>query len=338
MKKKTLLFVGLILPAFLASCNSSENNKSEESSPILSSEESYEEESIELVEKPFLESLPVPSEMTNNAQNKGSVETFSYNTKVYDIDGNGTEVVEKKANVYLPYDYDESKNYNVLYLMHGGGETYTYWLTSQKNTVKLLDNMFEKRYARECIVVAPTFYTGNSSDGMSELATDVFKYEFKNDLVPAIEREYATYARKDTSLEGLRKTRNHRAFAGLSMGSMVSIRSILTGCLDICSYINSMSGGYAADDTRVQEGFDLVKEAVTVTFKDYPVQYWFNHNGNNDMALTPHESLKEMVLSELSDVFTEDENYKWIKFPTGSHDFTSWLAGLYNCLLVFFTK
>lgn len=341
MKNTKLLFLAVTATMLISSCANPIGESEKHSSPdsLDSSSESIESKiSLDLVEMPFLETLPVPSSMTTDVDNPGTIETISYKTKVYDIDGNGSEEVTKQANVYLPNDYDESKQYNVLYLMHGGGETYTYWLKQQKNTAKLLDNMFENKYASKCIVVAPTFYTGNSSDSMSELATDVFQYEFKNDLVPAIESEYATYASKDTSLEGLRKTREHRAFAGLSMGSMVSIRSILVGCLDICAYINSMSGGYAADDSRTQEGFDLIENAVKVKFKDYPVKYWFNHNGKNDMALNPHKNLKNMVLDQLDDIFEEDVNYKWIEFPTGSHDYTSWLAGLYNCLLVFFTK
>lgn len=341
MKNGKILIFAAITTMFLVACGSTN-----EQSKIQSEQESYDSSniiseskvSLDLVEMPFLETLPVPSSMLADVDYPGTIETISYKTKVYDINGDGSEEVTKQANVYLPNDYDEDRQYNVLYLMHGGGETYTYWLKQQKNTAKLLDNMFEKKYAAKCIVVAPTFYTGNSSDSMSELATDVFQYEFKNDLVPAVESEYATYASKDTSLEGLRKTREHRGFAGLSMGSMVSIRSILVGCLDICAYINSMSGGYAADDSRTQEGFDLIENAIKVKFKDYPIKYWFNHNGTNDMALNPHKHLKNMVLDELSDIFEEDVNYKWIEFPTGSHDYTSWLAGLYNCLLVFFTN
>ena len=293
----------------------------------------------------FLTTLPIPAAyVAENTTAHGTVETITYNTKVYDVSGQGGVTVEKKADVYLPYGYDQNadKQYNVLYLMHGGGETYTYWLTENKKTVNMLDNMFASGKAEPCIVVAPTFYTNapGSSGGSSTstLATDVFRWEFRNDLVPTVESTYNTYASADVTESGLIATRMHRGFAGLSMGSMVSIRSIILGCLDICSYINSMSGGYEADDSLTQTGFNLIKEAMTVTFKSYRVDYWLNHNGNNDIALTPHQNLNNMILNDsvMSKRLKEDRNYKWIKFPTGSHSYDSWIAGTYNCLLVFF--
>lgn len=282
----------------------------------------------------FLTSLPLPSEMTAEVENKGMVETFTYKTKIYDINGVGTGEVEKKADVYLPYDFSFTKKYNVLYLMHGGGETYTYWLTEQKNTVKMLDNIFDKKIANECIVVAPTFYT--SSSGMDSSATDVFQYELRNDLIPALEADYPTYCKGDVTPENLIKTREHRGFAGLSMGSMTSIRSALLGCLDICAYISSMSGGYDASDSTGEQGYALIHDALTGKFKDYPVCYWLNQNGTSDMALTPHENLKNLVLERMSNVFKEDENFAWIKFQGGAHDYRSWIVGLYNTLQAFF--
>ena len=334
--KPKFLFCASLALCFAACGAPSSSSSIESSVPSESSSESSE--SKELYFPEYVTSLPLPRSYTSPVDNKGTVETFTYMTKIYDIDGNGTGEVEKKADVYLPYGYDEGKQYDILYLMHGGGEAYTYWLTEETQTREVLDNMFEYEDAKPCIVVAPSFYTGQGNDSMSELATDVFQYEFRNDLVPNLEKKYATYAHDDTSVEGLRATRDHRAFAGLSMGSMVSIRSILLGCLDIVAYINSMSGGYAANTTDTQMAFEKIEHAVKETYKDYPVKFWFNHNGTNDMALGPHKQLKNMILDNLSDVFVEDINYKWIEFPTGSHSYPSWITGLYNCLLVFFTR
>ena len=285
----------------------------------------------------FLTTLPIPNDLKKANDKKGVKEVFTYQTKVYDINGNGTTIVEKKADVYLPYDYDESSNYNVLYLMHGGGEDYSYWLTKEKDTMPVLDNIFANEIADPCIVVCPSFYTGTSSTGsMNSEATDIFQYEFRNDLLPAIEKEYATYSRKDTSPAGLIKTREHRGFAGLSMGSMTSIRTAFIGCLDICAYISSMSGGYDASDDTGELGFAKIEETVKEKFPNYPVKYWLNQNGTSDIALTPHQALNNLVLSELDDYFVEDENYKWILFTGGQHDYTAWLVHLYNTLLVFF--
>ena len=328
--KTKILFLCALSVLVLGSCASQDSSIIEQSStPEASSKEPR-------TPPEYLRTLPVPSDMTKKIENRGIVETFSYQTKIYDINGNGTETVEKKAHVYLPYDYDERYQYDVLYLMHGGGETYTYWFQGQKGAAELLDNMFDQGLADPCIVVAPTFYTGSSSGGMNSEATDIFKYEFRNDLVPAIEKEYATYCNGDVSEENLIATREHRGFAGLSMGSMTSIRAALLGNLDICAYISSMSGGYDANDEDGTQGYALIHEALTETFKDYPLLFWLNSNGTNDIALTPHQNLNNLILSEMDDYFTEGQNYDWILFTGGQHDFTSWLADLYNTMLVFF--
>ena len=328
---KNLFFAVLGTMVFsLCACQQSHSNEDKSSEVPVSSEK---EKKI----PNYLTTLPIPSELKSANDKKGVVEKFEYDTKIYDINGNGTTTVKKKAEIYLPYDYDERNNYNVLYLMHGGGEDQSYWLTKEKDTVKVLDNIFAEGIAEPCLIVCPTFYTGTSSTGsMNSEATDIFQYEFRNDLVPAIEAEYATYCEGDTSPENLIATREHRGFAGLSMGSMTSIRTALLGCLDIVGYISSMSGGYDASDDTGELGYAKVEEAVTETFKDYPVLYWLNQNGTGDIALTPHEKLKDLVLDRLSDYFKEDENYKWILFQGGQHDFTAWLVHLYNTLQIFF--
>ena len=329
MKKVSVIFALLATSLLcVTGCNKQSPNTSEEesSNPV-----------VEREPPEFLTTLPIPSNLKQSCDKKGTVETIDYQTKIYDLNGNGSSSVSKKADVYLPYDYDETKCYNVLYLMHGGGETYSYWLRKEKDTVPVLDNIFANEIAEPCIVVAPSFYTGSSATGsMDSEVTDVFQYEFRNDLVPVIEEEYATYCKGDVSPNNLIKTREHRGFAGLSMGSMTSIRSALLGCLDICAYVSSMSGGYDADDNDGERGFAKVEEALTETFKDYPLKYWLNQNGTSDIALTPHQALNDLVLSRLDDYFTEDVNYKWILFPGGQHNFDAWLVHLYNTLLVFF--
>ena len=285
----------------------------------------------------YLTSLPIPNTYKQAVDQKGKVEVYNYDTKMYDINGNGSSSVSKKAEVYLPYGYDGTKTYDVLYLMHGGGEDQSYWLTKEKDTVKVLDYIFAEGLADPCIIICPTFYTGKSSTGsMDSEATDVFQYELRNDLIPVIEEDYATYCQGDTSLKNLIATRDHRGFAGLSMGSMTSIRSALLGCLDIIGYISSMSGGYDANDDTGEQGFAKVEEAVKETFKNYPILFWLNQNGTDDIALTPHQKLHELVLERLDDYFIEDENYKWMIFQGGQHNFDAWLVHLFNTLQIFF--
>ena len=326
-----LFLIGLAATTLsLSGCQKA--SESQEPSPSSSSAPQKEKKTPD-----FLTTLPIPSDLKKASDKKGKVETFNYDTKVYDLDGKGTTTVGKKAEVYLPYGYSVKNSYDVLYLMHGGGENERYWLTTEKETVNVLDNIFAQGLAEPCIIVCPTFYTGTSSSGsIQSEVTDIFQYEFRNDLVPAIEEDYATYCNGDTSLDNLIATREHRGFAGLSMGSMVSIRSALIGNLDICGWISSMSGGYDQNDNDGKNGFAKVEEAIFDTFEDYPVLYWLNQNGTDDIALGPHEALKNLIEKDLSDYFIEDENYKWLLFQGGQHNFDAWLVHLYNTLQIFY--
>ena len=302
--------------------------------PEKSKEPDEPEEHWEAKTPDYLTTLPIPSDLEKDCKEKGTVERFEYETKIYDINGNGTTKVNKKAEVYLPYGYDVDDAYNVLYLLHGANVKEGYWLTDEKQTVKVLDNIFYEGIADPCIIVCPTYYTDPNNTG-NEI-TDIFKYEFRNDLVPAIESHYATYCYGDTSEENLIETRIHRGFAGLSMGSMTTLRAGLIGNLDIVAFISNMSGGYGQDDNDGTQGFAKVKEAVQETFADYPLLYWLNQNGTDDLALTPHQALNNLILSDLDDYFVEDENYKWILFEGGQHNFDAWIVHLYNTLQIFF--
>lgn len=66
---------------------------------------------------------------------QGTVEEITYQTKAYATD---KRIVEKKALVYLPYGYDESESYNILYLMHGTGDDEEYWLKTNDQNKKML--------------------------------------------------------------------------------------------------------------------------------------------------------------------------------------------------------
>ena len=64
----------------------------------------------------------------------GTIQEISYPTK--DYYGDGSELT-KPAYVYLPKDYDETKQYNVLYLMHGvGGNEREWGMTGNGSQVK----------------------------------------------------------------------------------------------------------------------------------------------------------------------------------------------------------
>ena len=262
---------------------------------------------------------------------QGTVVSIDYETPAYAYDESVT--LTKSAYIYLPYGYDETKDYNIVYLMHGGGESEKYWFIDERwgqTTRNVLDNMIKNGVCDPVIVVTPTFNEeGFEGEGEhnAELCV-VFGKELRNHLIPAVESQYSTYANGDTSIENLIATRDHRAFAGFSMGSLTSIQSGLMQNLDIISYFGSYSGAL----TTVEEFLAAVESDE---FKDYSIGFWFNGNGRGDMALEEHDEFAHGVLDAM-DRLTDGENFAWINMRDGAHMYGSWIVDLYNSLLVFF--
>lgn len=293
----------------------------------------------------------------------GTVVDLEYDTPAYAVnDLMGVDVtLHKKVSIYLPYGYDETKQYNILYLLHGTeGETdgpmEEFWLKQWgEQTLPVLDNMIKNGLCEPLIVVTPTYYSrveeyplgseqveqlaeklndsyisgeGEGDEREQNIWPEYFGQELRNNIIPAVESQYLTYANKDTSEESLIASRDHRAFAGLSRGAMTVARSGLTQNADIISWFGSYSGAWA--------DFDRMKEALEGPFKDYPINFWYNGNGKGDFALENHEEFRDRTLEELSDKFTDGDNYAFVTLRDGGHMYMSWIVDLYNSLLVFF--
>ena len=173
----------------------------------------------------------VPDSATKPTTHRGKIEKIEYETETYDP-GN-SQKIQKWANVYLPYDYDPEKKYNILYLMHGGGENADTWIKGDNiygdytHNRDMLNRLFEDGYCEPCIIVNPTFYRPEGAPEPSNAfdLTILFQHELRNDLIPAVEAKYSTYAGGDVSIESLKASRMHRGFAGLSMGSNTTYHS-----------------------------------------------------------------------------------------------------------------
>lgn len=290
------------------------------------------------------------------ATQQGTVETLEYETPAYAVNAVlGTDyTITKKLNVYLPANYDSSKEYNILYLMHGGGDDQDFWLmslndrTHGKTTRNVVDHMIEENLCDPLIIVTPTFYSAvdgvevtneqcaatieelgeDNYTSIDDLYTWYFQYELRDQIIPLVESQYATYAKGDTSAENLIATRDHRAYAGLSMGSITSMHSILMGNLDYISYIGSFSGA--------KTNLDLFKTAIEEKFAEYPVNYWFNGEGTDDIAFEEHYKFYFDAMDQMPDKFTDVENASMVVLDGGAHNYAAWIADLYNALLVFF--
>jgi enterochelin esterase-like enzyme len=172
----------------------------------------------------------------------------------------------RRAMVYTPPEYDVSirTRYPVLYLQHGAGEDETGW-TKQGHANFILDNLIATKKAKPMIVVMDRGYAykpgerpaagrgaappaagrgappagGRGPGGMGGngvLAPSTFESVIVDDLIPMIDRTFRTLSDRD-----------HRAMAGLSMGSMQAMQITLRN-LDKFSWIGLFSGAAVTAD------------------------------------------------------------------------------------------
>lgn len=254
----------------------------------------------------------------------GSIEKITYTT--YDYFGDGSEI-EKQANVYLPYGYDEEKKYNVLYLMHGiGGDENEWGMTGSTSKVKIMmDNLIYNGDVEPFIVVTPNGRSGADFANKNSDYNSFYEFgkELRNDLIPYIESHYATYGQYGEEDYDMKADREHRAMAGLSMGGMQTINIGMCECLDIISYF----GAFSAAPTSYK-GADIVK-TIDAQFPDEEIRFFYNICGTEDSIAYQSASAAAKGLPQLSERFRDGENYMWQEL-SGGHDFNIWYLGFYN--------
>ncbi len=131
----------------------------------------------------------------------------------------------KKALVYVPANYDKQKQYDVLYFLHGSGDSATVFYENS-HYKQVLDKLAKQGKLKNTLVVFPTFYpsqafvTGDYQKD-DKLSRFFARTELMGALVPKVEAKYSTYAKSTTKKE-LQQTRAHRAIGGFSMGAITS--------------------------------------------------------------------------------------------------------------------
>ena len=257
---------------------------------------------------------------TGEISEAGTLEELVYETKAYATDGRS---VTKRALVYLPYGYDPDKNYNILYLMHGTGDDENYWLKTHAYNKTMLDNMIAQGEIDPLIVVTPTFYVEDDClDGLDAL-TFSFREELRNDLMPAAESRYSTWA-KTVDDAGFAASRDHRAFAGLSRGAVTTANSVLCGSLDYFSWYGLFSS-FRTSQEHILETIQSEEE------KDLTINYVYATTGNFDFA-TPYMAPGYRMLCENVPRLKEGVNTSFDIFPMRYHSIGHWHLSLYNFL------
>ena len=205
----------------------------------------------------------IPDSYQQPAEHPGTLEKLTYQTwESFSYEAKNQSLT-KEAWVYAPYDYDENRQYNIMYLSHGGwaNETTIMGTDADPHVFKhVVDHAIEDGKMQPILIVLPTYNNTSPEDsgdyGLAIQLTNNFHNELINDLIPAVESKYSTYA-EDTTPDGLAASRNHRGFGGFSMGSVNTWRTFQY-CLDYFRYFMPMSGsgydGQAAAEFVRQSG------------------------------------------------------------------------------------
>ena len=288
----------------------------------------------------------LPPTFIEGSNQKGKVEKIEYYSYKY---AENNEKILKPAYVYLPYGYDTNDTetkYDIVYLMHGFEETaermfLEYNTYNNYNLSNILDNMIANGDIKPVIVVTPTFISMNQQESFEESVKqmNVFHKELINDLIPAVESKYHTYA-SSTDIEGIKASRGHRAFGGFSMGAATTWNQVIYS-IDYIKYFLPMSGDCWAVEpngglTKPEETAKLVEQAIIESgYKDDEFLI-YSVTGTDDILYEQvNNHMNEMI--KLNNTFTK-QNLRYRLRENGTHGYNFCMEYIYDALPNFFGR
>lgn len=215
--------------------------------------------------------------------------------------------------VYTPYCYEEKdRDFPVLYLQHGHGENEIGWTASGKVNF-ILDNLIAEKKAVPMIVVMGNGMV-QTNNGQGERVVDfrLFEEQLLTDIIPYIEKKFRAG-----------KTKNMRAMAGLSMGSLqTSITGFMhpeyfSGLGVFSGFVTNIIEGSLLDQVERGPGnnehMKILNDAEAFA-KEFPV--FFRAMGDKDPFWENFEH-DDRVLGEKGIAHIR-------KIYTGTHDWNVW--------------
>ena len=232
---------------------------------------------------------------------------------------------EHTIAVWLPPDYREDTQYNLVLLIHGDGGSCEDWTDAPEQTdlgeirfCTVYDHIVERRLCDPFLIV------GLNNDGMEN---PLYAEKLvKETILPHLARSYSTWMEGD-GYEQIAAAREHIAIGGLSRGSIYTYTFGMTRCLDVAANFCCFSNGYTTDVTRRLRSEEL-KELdyrsyiATVGLKDD----YYTVRGHRHCYSTLCRSL---------DALTDGENARFFEIDAG-HNFLTWTASLYDALQLMF--
>lgn len=211
----------------------------------------------------------------------------------------------RRMMVYTPPMYHQStdKRYPVLYLQHGGGEDERGWAIQGRTNV-IMDNLIASGEAEPMVIVMAD---GNSAD---------FTKMLIDDCIPLVESTYRVVP--DAA---------HRALAGLSMGGIHTLNTVIEHP-ELFSHVGVFSSGWWASPAGVaglggdtEKYYAKLKENKDYFNKQFK-NFWISMGGPEDIAYNNCKVMRGRF---------DDIGIKYVYFETpGGHTWPVWRESLYN--------
>ena len=213
----------------------------------------------------------------------------------------------RRLHVWTPAGYEKSADkLPVLYLIHGGGDNDASW-PGVGCAGNILDNLLAEGKMKPMVVVMP-----NGSIPVKNMMDEVplFEQDLVGSIIPFIEDNYRVVADKA-----------HRAMAGLSMGGMETMETILNDN-DKFAYFWVLSASWFPAQPEQFEGYRQRLNKAADGIKKNVCQLVFTQGDPEDIAY--QNGLATLKLFDAANV-----KYEYYTAP-GGHTWYTWRKNLHQ--------
>lgn len=223
---------------------------------------------------------------------------------------------DRNAVIFLPADYDASKEYPIMYLLHGIGGSEYEWKSGLPQYIT--GNLNKNGTIPEMIIVCPNQLVQVPDEEMPSYYLDPGRFVMFNRMIEELRTSLIPYMEKNYSImEG----RDNHAIAGLSMGGRTSLYCGFY-MLDYFSYIGAFEPAPGILPYNAESGL-FTEETFTIPKEYQETTLIMIQQGDADEVVynNPTQYHQVLVKNGVPHMFN--------CVPYG-HDWNAWREGLYN--------
>lgn len=242
--------------------------------------------------------------------------------KTYDSKTTG---LPRGVNIILPPNYDESKKYPVLYLLHGIFGNEHSMADGNNKIIEISGNLAAEGKAKEMIIVLPDMFAKTDKNQQpalnqeSMLVYDNFINDLVNDLMPYIEENYSALT-----------DRENQAIGGFSMGGREALYIGITRP-DLFGYVAGIApapGLTPGKDWAMSHPGMMAEDELKIKNSDDTPYLIMVCSGSKDSVVGVFPKSYHNILEK------NGVNHIWYEVNGADHDARTIRSGLYN----FFTS